>query len=246
MIKSTTNYEMFKFRTDNRDGGVKRSHVEHIKELIKANNLLHLRPIVVDKNMDVYDGQHRLVAARELQVPIYYTIEERLVPKDIIHMNTNKQWRLGDFMNFYVSNHYPEYIKFDKFIKKEGLQLRVAFALLKGRTDDSRKDFQQGNFVMPDVEESSVYSTCKDIVAFLTMHLPHMRPCTSGPKFWKPLIALVNADNFDYSHFIKNLEKHIHKIGPRVSEKDYLKMFEALHNYRAVKKVRLIDEDVLE
>ena len=37
-----------------------------------------MRPIVVNKKMEVMDGQHRLMAAKQLGVEIYYQEEKNL------------------------------------------------------------------------------------------------------------------------------------------------------------------------
>ena len=69
-IQHTTNYNQFKLVQFNREKSA--HHISQIKKKIKENNLLHLHPILVNLKGEVIDGQHRLQAAQELEVPIYY------------------------------------------------------------------------------------------------------------------------------------------------------------------------------
>ncbi len=86
MIKKTKNYEMFTFREDNREK-IDQSHVQRLVFSIEKRNLLELRPIIVNEKFEVIDGQHRLMAAKFLDVEIFYQQEKKLDAKDIITMN---------------------------------------------------------------------------------------------------------------------------------------------------------------
>lgn len=69
-MKETKDYNIFKKHPNNRE--IFHANLEKIKRSIQIKNLLEYRPIIVDKKMQVIDGQHRLEAARQLGVPIYY------------------------------------------------------------------------------------------------------------------------------------------------------------------------------
>ena len=106
-INKTKNYEMFKFREDNRLK-IDQSHVNKLINSIQSRNLLDMRPIIVNSDYEILDGQHRLLAAKNLGVEIYYEIEEKLEHKDIILMNVAKSWAVCDYMNYFVKNTAPK------------------------------------------------------------------------------------------------------------------------------------------
>jgi hypothetical protein len=68
MVYITTKYSQFKILSDNRD-----VNSLHVKRLVESFNDMHLVcPIIVNENMEVIDGQHRLQASIETGLPIYY------------------------------------------------------------------------------------------------------------------------------------------------------------------------------
>jgi len=89
MIRKTTNYEIFTFREDNREK-IDKKHLARLVESIKSRNLLELRPIMVNEKLEIVDGQHRLLAAKQLGYEIYYQKEENLDCADIVRMNLSK------------------------------------------------------------------------------------------------------------------------------------------------------------
>lgn len=85
-MKSTTNYDMFKFRDDNRTK-IRKRHVDTLAESIQRNNQLEKHPIVVNQDMEIINGQHRLCAAKELGIPVYYIVQEEFTPEDLYISN---------------------------------------------------------------------------------------------------------------------------------------------------------------
>src|SRR5882757_1010825 len=146
MTESTTNYDMFVFREDNRDK-IDQGHVRKLVDSITSRNLLELRPIVVNERMEIIDGQHRLLAAQKLGVEIYYQVEENLDSEQIINLNIAKTWGIQDFLNFYVNHEYPEYVKLHNVIKKNNLPLKVAISLYMGQSHIGFHDFKIGKYV---------------------------------------------------------------------------------------------------
>lgn len=89
MVQSTNDYTMFQKCKSNRE--LDPGNIKRIKSSILAKNLLHLRPILVSKNFEIIDGQHRLEAARLLKVPIFYQIHEESDFEDVILLNANQK-----------------------------------------------------------------------------------------------------------------------------------------------------------
>jgi hypothetical protein len=99
-MESTKDYKMFKEFTSNRE--VDHKHVNKLIYSIQEKNLLHAHPIIVDRQMRVIDGQHRLAAAERLGVEIFYVVSD-LDRKAISILNSNqKNWKALDYINFYT------------------------------------------------------------------------------------------------------------------------------------------------
>ena len=123
-MKETTNYDMFKFREDNRKE-ISNVHVRVLVRSITHNNMLKYKPILVNSKMEVLDGQHRLLAAKEIGVPIFYEVEKDMDIKSIISLQTQKAWTTTDYINAYAKNGYEDYIKLSDFCKKNDRMLFI-------------------------------------------------------------------------------------------------------------------------
>jgi len=124
MIQKTKKYDIFKFREDNRQK-IDENHVKRLIESIKNRNLLEFRPIMLNSDYEVIDGQHRLLAAKELNIEIFYEIHKDLKSGDIIELNVAKTWQMEDYLNYYVKNGHKEYQNFDAFLKKNNLSINI-------------------------------------------------------------------------------------------------------------------------
>lgn len=98
MIQKTTNYDLFKKIEGNRE--LNPNHLAKLALSIAKKNLLEYAPIMVNEDMEVIDGQHRLEVARSQKLPIYYTVVPRAGLDDVIELNTTlRNWRLNDFVD---------------------------------------------------------------------------------------------------------------------------------------------------
>lgn len=116
-IKSTKDYGIFKSAIQNRE--VFPKHVKAIADSIKIRNLLHIRPMHVNEEMVVIDGQHRLAAAELLDIEIYYMVCPGLLKSDLAVLNSNqKNWTQVDFINFYTLEGHPEFKKLSRLMNQ--------------------------------------------------------------------------------------------------------------------------------
>jgi len=66
------NLSRFRFSAENRP--INERHLTRLVSAIKEKNLLQDFPILVSYDMVIIDGQHRLLAAQKLGLPIFYRI----------------------------------------------------------------------------------------------------------------------------------------------------------------------------
>lgn len=86
-IQVEHDHSKFKMLPYNRD--INRRNVGNLIKLLKEKNQSHLFPIVVNKDFEVIDGQHRLIALEELNLPVFYIQDNNTGNKikDIYRMN---------------------------------------------------------------------------------------------------------------------------------------------------------------
>lgn len=237
-IKSTTQYDQFKFREDNR-AHINLSHVKRLSESIQASNLLELRPISVNESMEVIDGQHRLLAAKMLGVPIFY-IQRELSPQDIIRMNVSQAWGQSDYLNYYCKNMYPEYVKLRQFMQAHGISIKVALSITMGHKKDSYVQFKQGLYRFKEDDFDAHIESCWETIDYIKK-INGYSAYTGSSRFWGALLVLVRHANFDQQKWRENLKRMIERFTPKASQADYLRMLMDVYNWRNNNKVELIN-----
>ena len=114
-LQTTTDYKIFKKIDSNRD--IERSHLNRLIRGIEGKNLLYLFPIVVNKSMEIVDGQHRLKAAEELKLPIFYIVDNNITKADIAMVNSNrKSWSMRNYIEFYARDGRREFKRLKELI----------------------------------------------------------------------------------------------------------------------------------
>lgn len=237
MLK-TTDYDQFKFRNDNRDGGIDQVHLRKIIQSIKSLNLLEFRPICVNEAMEVIDGQHRLMAAKELGLEIYYQVKKDFNSKDIILMNIAKAWTTSDYLNYYCKNGNENYIKLKEFMVKHKIGLKIAYNITSGLNKESFIDFKQGDYVFNEECYHVNIGLCWETI-YEIRKVNGYSPYTNSARFWKALITLVQHPEFVPQKWMVNVQKMITRFGSRVSTKDYLRLIMDVYNWYNKDRINL-------
>jgi len=237
-IESTTDYESFHFFEGNRR--VFDSHVKTLVREIKKNNLLHLCPILVDRDFFVIDGQHRLFAAKALNVPIYYMIADKGGSNLIGTLNSaRKAWLSADYVNYFVSQGNEDYRRLDAFCKKHNVDVTL---VLKMRDQKDNK-FKDGlyKFMTPEEEKTLVVALDKlaDTKALIDLRsfIEHKSTIFKSFCFQKPLLTLFLREDFDYDHFRKNLELLMDRFKKCSNKESFYNLFIEIYNYRRKERI---------
>jgi hypothetical protein len=239
MIKKTKNYDLFIFRDDNR-AAINQTHIDRLKRSIISRNMLEMRPIIVNEHMEILDGQHRLLAAKELDLEIFYEIQKKLDSTDIILLNVAKKWLTVDYLNYYVKNEYEEYIKLKRFMDSQNITLKTSLGLSIGSRGNSYEDFNNGQYVFNLEEYREHIQDCWETINYIKRMNTYSNYVHSA-RFWKALIKLKTHANYDRKKWYTNLALMIDKVGPRIDEKGYSNMLMDVYNYQNRNKIDLLD-----
>ncbi len=228
-MEKTMNYSQFKLIEANRP--LIEKHVRRLANSITSQNLLQYKPIQVNAKMEVIDGQHRLRAAERLGVPIYYEVQKDLVTEDIMTLNIMHSWGIADFLHFHVQQGSEEYIKFNNFLIKNNLTIRIGLNLCIGQNRDNLDDFRKGKFIFNLTEVDVDFHMCKWTIDVVKKE-NGFSAFTLSAKFWKALITLARHPNFDMKKWESNLVKMANRVSAKVTWNEYLKSFLAIYNWR--------------
>lgn len=234
----TTNYDMFITNDFQRD--IDRPNVLRLVESFRQNGYFKGRPILVDQNLVVYDGHHRLEAAKIAQVPITYIIQTDLKPEDIVHLNEQLPWNSEDYLSFWVKNGNPNYILFYQFCDKYQISPTILFKLITTKKSICR-EFRKGELIftkeiydyLSNVFEKvleiyrmfSDWAGHKDFISFKTIN------------FTISLFRFLEDERIDIESFKNKIELCFPSIKKLAKVADYYKQWYDIYNYKLRNKL---------
>lgn len=235
MLK-TNEYAIFKKHPSNREINI--ANLRKIKLSLASKNMLHLRPIIVNEKYEIIDGQHRLQAAKELGLDIFYVVNENSKDFDIVALNNNqKRWEAEDYLNYYCSQNLEHYLTFKEIIVSNNLPIRAGLALLGGVGGTNYEQFRNGQLDLSEwnakkQEINLKIAMIRRFQDILKAKLVYSQKFYLSPWFIRAFFCLSNADGFMEEVFFKKLESKIDAIHPCSSLKAYFEMFKSIYNFK--------------
>lgn len=261
MIYKTKNYQIFKKHKNNRN--INNLHViDLIESIKKVNNLKH-NPLFVNKKMEILDGQHRLEAAKALNLDIYLTIkgdtgiygensfqyyvannandpEDPTDLRDIIELNNNnKYWDINNFLQTFIDSGNINYIKFKEFMQNNGIDM-ATMLILFACTGKAYQKFKDGDFTFPEgpkvLSIEKALSNIRIIQNILfSSNLTKDNGYYKRFKFVQGLIKVSKLENFIWETLIKKIKENLSTVHICHTVGDYAQLFVDIYNYQAKK-----------
>lgn len=234
-MESTKDYSIFKDCSSNRE--VDQKHVNKLVKAIEKRNLLHVNPIVINKDFWVIDGQHRLAAAKILGVEVYY-IQENINRKDISMLNSNqKNWNAMDYINFYTIEKVDSFKQLSHLINSYP-EMAVS-ALLTLSNSEGRRDIIQLKDGYLDVLAIHHAETVCEFCKILKEKFGY--DFVFDSRFPLALGEALKADNFKFEILIDKIAGNPRSFVNCHTKKQYLEMIEEIYNRSMSKnKVSLV------
>lgn len=143
------NYDQFIIPT-----GVPESSEAEVREYVQRASIreeLLCNPILVTSYMEVYDGKLRLAAARRLNYPLAYVVDETLSVGHIVaECGDSPGWGLDQYCVYYAEQGRPEYVRVLIFATTYDISIGSAASLLQGGmhtcTEEAAMEFELGYF----------------------------------------------------------------------------------------------------
>ena len=235
----TLNYSMFKAIRGNRL--LNEPKIKRIMNDIKSGtDMLRYYPIVVDENMNVIDGQHRLYIAKKLKCNVYYIISKKATLHEIAKINSNtEKWSNDDFINCYIVNGNKNYEILRDFKDKYRFPLSVCQYLLMygdavrdGGNDDIKQIFQQGKFR---VEKQQRATEIAENVLLFSRFKNH-----KSRTFIVAISKIIHTGKCQLSEIVDKYNQQDESVlKQQANYKGYLTNLEEIYNYKCSKR-RLI------
>lgn len=236
-IQVTKDYSKFKIVNGNRE--INKAHVKRLAKSISDNNLLEFNPILVNKNYEVIDGQHRLTVAQENNLPVYFVMVNPAGLAEVQLLNANsKAWSMSDYLKSYIKLGINDYSILEDYMDQYGLPLMISAAFLEGIELNSQKfknlpqKFRAGEFRVKSLNKA--IQLAEKIVIFK----PYVeKGAWRGRYFIEALttaFGIVRAEKL-----LKKVKTSKKLIIPQVNRTAYLRALEDILNYRSRSETRL-------
>ncbi|MBO9674445.1 MAG: ParB N-terminal domain-containing protein [Sphingobacteriaceae bacterium] len=229
-LQNTKDYESFRYLLSNRE--VNKLHVGRLVKSIAKNNLLHLNPVIVNPNMEVIDGQHRIAAAELLGVPVYYQIDNNVSKKDLSDLNSvKKNWSTMDYINYWTIEKAPGFDELSKFLSLyPAMPPSTALMLL---SEDGSRDINAlkagyvdtGNMARA-LELAEIIKKFRNIIDF-----------AYDRNFILSIYKVFKTGKYDHEIMDKRLETQSRSLVKCATIKQYIDLIEEIYNKGSHNKV---------
>jgi hypothetical protein len=230
-------------------------NLQHIKRLADSIRVYGMKcnPILVNERMEVIDGQHRLMAAKEAESFVYYIIINGYSLNEVHTLNLNqKNWNISDYLEGYANLGIESYIILRDFYKKNydfnlsscmsfcqntstAKARRIKSQLREGTKvtlSGSAQIFEQGTWKNNDI------NIAQDWANKIRMIYPYFDSYNST-SFVSAMITLFLNKNFNFNQFISKLELQPTELKQQKTIEQYITLIEKIYNYKSRNKISL-------
>lgn len=203
--------------------------------------MLEAAPILVNEKMQVIDGNHRLEAAKQLDLEVYFQVISGADSDTMILLNTaQKKWSFSDYVNFYACQGKKPYLILADLSKKYKLPTSfMARHLCTRLGGNALERVKLGK--MDDISDDKVASFIKRMETVLkakeilmSAPISHIiryafnRSC----RLLESLLLLVNDDRFNLATLEKKISIRSDKLAVYTTSRAYTAAIKEIYNYR--------------
>lgn len=246
-VYKTSNLSIFKQIDGNRIPNLQ--HVNRLATSIRINGM-KCNPILVNEKMEVIDGQHRLMAAKEAASFVYYIIVTGYSLSEVHTLNLNqKNWGKKDFMEGYANMGIESYIKLKSFVdKNDDYTFNDCIAFCANRTTTTQGKSDKAKLINPELSIQQVFEegtwTGKDfnLGQDYANKIRMIKPYYSGYNksgFVTTMIGLLQKETFDFNEFMHKIRLQPTAMVDCANREQYRTLIEDIYNYRSRNKINL-------
>lgn len=237
-IEKTIDLSLFKRLEGNRPYNT--SHVKRLIEAIGKNaENTKFNPILVNEHFEVIDGQHRLEAMKELDLPIFYIQAEGLSLKDAQDLNKlSKPWTPTDYAKSYAELGSKSYKAYLELKSKYHFNHDILMRYVSLDNPITGEMFRAGRLKASDLART--VDLCDKLMSIKTYYDRY-----NIRAFALAFKTMWDCKQYNHERFLLKLAQKPNAIVDRALPVDYLRDFENLYNHglEANKKIRFYGLD---
>lgn len=233
-IKTTSNYGMFRYMAGNREV----RSTNKLEASMRKFGFIESCPIIVNSEMEIIDGQHRLAAAKKLSLPVSYVVEDNGGSIDEVRTinSSKKNWTTWDYIESYANTGKKAYQKIIEYSQKYPELTKMSLLkTLSGKNLDLNA-IKTGNTLI-NVEES------ENRLSWVSTFLPYAPKSGWSGNYIGALLFIYERQLIPKSKLLAAFESQ--KDNPRFSLKytgkipEVLESIEELYNYKKTQENRV-------
>ena len=148
-IMQTENYDMFKLVKGNRR--INKANYAKLVKSMKEEQLVI--PIVVNEKYEIIDGQHRYMASKDLEKPIYYFMVRGYGLEQVKRANiASSNWKKENYLEMFVAEQNHVYKEFEEIKDRYDLNIINLLKIFAVAQDKQVArlgyEFEEGKFTM--------------------------------------------------------------------------------------------------
>ena len=238
-IKTTKKYELFKKLKGNR--AVTPARVSIIRDSIEKVGYI-TNPIIVNEDYEVIEGQGRLEALKELNMPVDYIVEEGAGIEECMALNMrNTNWKTKDFIESYADRGNESYVRIKNLLEQYSYGVNVIATAVKLIGKFDIKYVKNGELRVSAQE----YEKAIERLEWLNRIAPYCKS-TSGEvaSLLQTLIICREFENIDLARLESKVITLNQAMIPYASVPDCMQSLEEIYNRNlpATSKVYLFTE----
>jgi hypothetical protein len=209
-------------------------HVERLKQHIQEGDYLPSQHITVrqeGRELVVADGQHRLLAAKDLGIGIWFIIDNKVTPDMTSKINASqKGWQNNDYLKFFADEKgHPEYQRLKDFLRETELPITLAISLASGGSGgpsgQTLANFKDGKFVFS--HPTHAYIIARRSRDFAPYFKAHRHKC-----FVMAIVRLSAHPDYDHSRMMSKMEYQSTRLVKCPDVDSYVALLQDIYNHR--------------
>lgn len=228
-IQCTTDYSIFKPFNEQRI--LRPRLTAKIQRSMKKRGFVPSHPITADKNMEVVDGQHRLRAAMNLGLCVYYVVVDKLGIDDIREMaQAMEKWSTDDYVTSNVRQGNQDYVRLLALKELSGLSWQAFLYASFADYSHTREDMFSGKFDLSEIKERSIMEFIERFELFKS---PEVACKHWGHRFFVVACAqMFSHPKYDHEDMKQKITYQSSRLIKCVNAADYLDNLGAIYNYK--------------
>lgn len=226
----TRDYNSFKILNYNRK--VDEDRVEGLMKSIKEHGFL--LPILVSSDMQIADGQHRLAAARRLNVPvsyIKYDINCDMLPILISKLNSlSKNWKLSDYYMMWQELGKEHYRWMANVLVNYDITFEELYKFFSGSIYKIADKFKDGTLIFTESQKKKIVATIENFNSIVN-YSDVFRGEGFGKIFRLAVVDVVKHPDYDNERMLRKLRADAGRLLGCVNRIDFVQQLEYVYNH---------------